>query len=55
MKYAGIGFPSASRKNPVSIGWEMIALTTISSPLTTRSGTRILASPMPLIIRTRSA
>ena len=46
MKYAGIGWPSAFRKKPVSIGWEMIAFTTITSPRATRSGTRMRASPI---------
>ena len=54
MKYAGIGWPSAFRKKPVSIGCDMIAFTTITSPWATRSGTRMRASPIDgLISRTR--
>ena len=55
MNQAGIGFPSAVRKKPVSIGCEMIEFTTIVSPLAMRSGTLIRASPTALISRTRSA
>ena len=52
MKNAGIGCPSAVRKNPVSIGCATIALTVMSSPRVMRSGMRIRASPI-VISRTR--
>src|SRR5918992_677380 len=46
IKYAGMGSPSASRKNPVSMGWATMEFTVIRSPRLIRSGTLIRASPI---------
>src|SRR2546422_9617467 len=50
MKYAGIGFPAASRNSPVAIGCSTSARTSITSPRRMPTGMRILAAPRSRVI-----
>src|SRR5882762_9001518 len=50
MKWAGIGFPSGSRNNPVAIGCSTSARTSITSPRRMPAGMRILAAPSSRVI-----
>src|SRR6266566_2055287 len=50
MKWAGIGFPAASRNSPVAIGCSTSARTSITSPRRMPAGTRILAAPRSSVI-----